>query len=149
MRKEEDVEKLDKTEQKQDDPLKRVEKSEIPRSSKDRSAKRRLQLDEVLPSHGSPRCKDSSDGSLPDYHSDNYMPSDVPCDDSSHNQTDQTDPTAETLEDQIVAKEIERCSIAKVIEAKPLLDWFLNHLLPVEGGRRGEKPSRESQWQVG
>ena len=46
-------------------------------------------------------------------------------------------------------KEIKRSAIAKVIETQPVLARFLDHLLSVEGGRRGSKPSGEAQWRVG
>ena len=46
-------------------------------------------------------------------------------------------------------KQVERSAIAKIIETQPLLARFLDHLLSVEGGRRGLKPANETQWRVG
>ena len=159
MRKEKELKKLDETQKKEDDPQKKeddpqkkVKKSAIPSPSEKRAVKRRLQL----PSAGSSSTKDSSNSPSPDHHfDDDYVPSHSSSDEASHSLPDQIselerpDAEAGTLGEQVVPKEIERSSIAKVVEAQPLLARFLDHLLSVEGGRRGEKPSREAQWRVG
>ena len=54
-----------------------------------------------------------------------------------------------SLAEPAMPKEIKRSAIAKVIETQQVLARFLDHLLSVEGGRRGSKPSREAQWRVG
>jgi hypothetical protein len=53
------------------------------------------------------------------------------------------------LEDPAAPKEIERNAIARIIEIQPLLSRFVDHLRTVQGGCRGQKPSKEAQWQVG
>ena len=46
-------------------------------------------------------------------------------------------------------KTLENRKVACIIEKQPLFQWFLDYLLTVEGGRRGEKPSKETQFRVG
>lgn len=53
------------------------------------------------------------------------------------------------VEEPSAPKVIQRKSISGLIETQPVLARFLDHLLTVEGGRRGLKPSREAQWRVG
>ncbi|CAB4015116.1 Hypothetical predicted protein [Paramuricea clavata] len=95
--------------------------------------------------------------SQPSHHSSNDYP-DSPdlFIDSTHSHPSDEIPTlehpdvrAKPPEELAVPKEIQRSSIAKVVEIQPLLGRFLDHLLLVEGGRRGPKPSREAQWRVG
>ncbi|CAB3977383.1 Hypothetical predicted protein [Paramuricea clavata] len=152
-----------KTQKKRDTLAEKGRKSVVSIPAKKPAAKRRLQLCDnptspsQHPSDGSPPSHHSSDSSPPSHHSSNDYP-DSPdlFIDSTHSHPSDEIPTlehpdvrAEPPEELAVPKEIQRSSIAKVVEIQPLLARFLDHLLSVEGGRRGPKPSREAQWRVG
>ena len=68
---------------------------------------------------------------------------------SRDNSSDESSGQAAPLGMPAMPREVERSAIGKIIEVQPLLARFLDHLLSVEGGRRGLKPSKEAQWRVG
>ena len=68
---------------------------------------------------------------------------------SRDNSSDEFSDKVTPLEKPAMPREVERSTIGKIIEIQPLLARFLDHLLSVEGGRRGLKPSKEAQWRVG
>ena len=162
-----------KTQKKRDKLAEKGRKFVVSIPSKKPAAKRQLQLCDnptspsQHPSDGSPPSHHSSDSSPPSHHSSDSSPpshhssNDYPDSpdlfiDSSHSHPSDEIPTlehpdvrAEPPEELAVPKEIQRSSIAKVVEIQPLLARFLDHLLSVEGGRRGPKPSKEAQWRVG
>ena len=108
----------------------------ISRKSK---AKRQLRLSRNASDHT------LSGDSLPD-HSLPQASHSVPDD----HEIDEHPPTSSgLLEDPAAPKEIERNAIARIIEIQPLLSRFVDHLLTVQGGCRGQKPSKEAQWRVG
>ena len=118
-------------------------KENLPKTQK---SKRQLILDDVplnVPSTSQHPSKSTTS---------NQPPKDYSSDDSSQSdEVPRLEISAETgpLEEPAMPKEIERSAIADVIETQPLLARFLDHLLSVEGGRRGSKPSKETQWRVG
>ena len=68
---------------------------------------------------------------------------------SRDNSSDEFSDKVTPLEKPAMPREVESSTIGKIVEIQPLLAWFLDHLLLVEGGRRGLKPSKEAQWRVG
>ena len=113
-----------------------------------RKTKRRLTPEDV-PLDVPSTSQQSSNSTVPSQHPPkDYLSNDYPL---SSDEAPRLDISAEVASsaEPAMPKEIKRSAIAKVIETQPVLARFLDHLLSVEGGRRGSKLSREAQWRVG
>ena len=120
--------------------------SDVTAPSKESGGRRRQELVSDIP-FDRPSTSQQSSSNSPNYHlSDSSSPGN-PADDNLGSENVQSG--AALLEEPAAPKEIQKNAIAKVIEIQPLLARFLDHLLSVEGGCRGPKPSKEAQWRVG
>lgn len=73
---------------------------------------------------------------------------DVPSSDENEETVTSPD-TCSFVREPKAPKTLENRTVSCIIEKQPLFQRFLDHLLTVEGGRRGEKPSKETQFRVG
>ncbi|CAB4015590.1 Hypothetical predicted protein, partial [Paramuricea clavata] len=142
---------------KQDKLAEKGIKSVVSIPSKKPVAKRQLQLCDN-PSDSSSPSHHSSDSSPPGHHSSNDYPGspDLFIDSSHSHPTDEIpdehpDVRAEPPQELAVPKEIQIAFAIElaIVEIQPLLGRFLDHLLSMEGGCWGPKPSKEAQWRVG